>query len=93
MSKECVEVSLSSYEPKSVGLKDFPRDVLQLGFHDKWWPQPQGAERISALPNQRFRAWVGPDENNYTTDDLHASRGRIGTLIFSISRNLWTIDL
>jgi hypothetical protein len=36
---------------------------------------------------------VGPDENKYTTDDLHASRGRIGTLIFSISRNLWTIDL
>ena len=56
-------------------------------------PTPDGIERISVLPDQLFRAWVGPDDTKYKPEELKASLGRIGTLVFSVNRKPLSIDL
>jgi hypothetical protein len=90
-SSECIDVSLSNYLPGNVTLKDFSSDVLQLRFKG-WWPQP-GVERISVLPGQLFRAWVGPNERKFNEEQVNSLRGRIGTLVFSINGKPLSIDL
>jgi hypothetical protein len=92
-SRECLDVSLASYEQDAVTLKDFPIDVLQLRFRGEWCPRPDGVERISVLPDQSFRAWVGPDDRKFSADRLNEMRGRIGTLVFSMSGKPFSVKL
>jgi hypothetical protein len=49
-STECAEVRVSEYRPLTVTLKQFVFDVLQLNFHGRWFPAPDGVDRIAVLP-------------------------------------------
>jgi len=68
-------------------------NVLQLDFHGRWFPQPDGVDRIAVLPQQLFRAWVGIDETKFKQDQVNQLRGRIGTLALMVDGKPVDIDL
>jgi hypothetical protein len=94
-STECADVRLSDYKPHTVSLRDLPLEVLQLRFRERWWPKPDGVDRIAVLPNQSFRAWIGLDETVLSEAQANEllSRGQIGTVVFSINDKPVSIEL
>jgi hypothetical protein len=92
-STECAEVRVSEYRERTVTLKRFVFDVLQLDFRGRWFPQPDGVDRIAVLPQQLFRAWVGIDETKFNRDQVNQLRGQIGTLALMVDGKSVDIDL
>lgn len=92
-SIECAEVRVSEYRARTVTLKQFVFDVLQLGFRGQWFPAPDGVDRIAVLPQQLFRAWVGVDERKFSEDQVNRLRGQIGTLVLLVDGKSVNIDL
>jgi hypothetical protein len=84
-SAKCADVRLIKYLEKTVPHKRFVPDVLQVNLANKWYPTPDGVDRVSVLPDQLFRAWVGLDHSKFGEDQVKELRGRIGTLVFSIN--------
>jgi len=92
---ECADVRLSAYRPRSLTVKDFPLDVLQLRFGRQWCPTPDGVDHLAVLPGQLFRAWIGLDERNVNEEQARGFllRGDVGTLVFLINGNPTNIEL
>jgi hypothetical protein len=88
-SSECAEIHLSDYKPETAlaAVKAFPLEVLQLRFGQRWWPNPDGVDRIAVLPRQMCRAWIGLDEQKL--NEAQANRllllGQLGTLVVSVN--------
>lgn len=91
-STECADVRLTKYTPRDVIHKQFVSDVLQVKLRE-WCPAKHGVDRISVLPDQLFRAWVGLDETKSNQDKVKGSLGQIGTLVFSINGTPVSIDV
>jgi hypothetical protein len=92
---ECADVRLSAYRPRSVTVKDFPLDVLQLRFGRQWCPTPDGVDHLAVLPGQLFRGWIGLDESKINEEQARGFllRGDVGTLVFLINGNSVNIEL
>jgi hypothetical protein len=88
-STECADIRFSDYANSNTirSKKDLPAEVLQLRFRERWWPEPDGVDRISVLPHQQFRAWVGLDETMLSVDRATQLLliGEIGTLVLSVN--------
>jgi hypothetical protein len=91
-STECADVRVSEFRERTVTLKQFLLDVLQVRLHE-WYPAIDGVDRVAVLPQQLFRAWIGIDESKFTEDRVRALRGQIGTLVLSVDGKLITIDI
>jgi hypothetical protein len=81
-SSRCIEVRLSGYKPKTITLKSFPPEVMQVRFNNKWFPSDP-VDRVAILPRQLCRLWIGIDEQKFNESQVRAARGSIGTLIVS----------
>jgi hypothetical protein len=94
-SKECAEIRLSEYKPRTVPIKAFPLNVLQVNFGRQWYPQTDGADRVALLPSQLCRAWIGLNDELFTPE--LAARllltGQVGTLIFLVNGKSVSVEL
>ena len=66
--------------------------VLQIKFN-RYFPEPDSAERIAVLPRQLFRAWIGIDETKFTDTQIMNLRGKIGTFVLSVNGEHVNLDL
>jgi hypothetical protein len=89
---ECANVRVSEYRSRTVTLKQFVVDVLQVKLRE-WCPTSDGVDRLSVLPQQLFRAWIGLDERKFSEDQVNSLRGQIGTLVFLVDGKPVPIDL
>ena len=90
-STECADVRVSEYRPRTVTLKQFVLDVLQVQLRE-WCPR-DGVDRVAVLPQQLFRAWIGIDERKFNEERVRALRGQIGTLVLSIDGQAISVAL
>lgn len=90
-STECADVRVSEYRPRTVTLKQFVLDVLQVQLRE-WCPR-DGVDRVAVLPQQLFRAWIGIDERKFNEERVRALRGQIGTLVLSIDGQAISVEL
>ena len=88
-----IEVNLYDYTPRYVTLKQFVPEVLQVRLRDKWYPRPDGVDRVALLPTQLCRAWIGLDEKKFDKNQVEKSLAHIGTLVFTINGERQSIDL
>jgi hypothetical protein len=84
---------LYEYTPRKVTLKQFVPEVLQVRLRDKWYPMPDGVDRVALLPAQLCRAWVGLDEKKFDKEQVEKSLGQIGTLVFTINGERESINV
>jgi hypothetical protein len=91
-SMDCIDVSLTDYIERTVPLKQFVTDVLQVNLAG-WYPRPDGVGRLAVLPGQLFRAWVGFDEEKYTKEEVQKRLGEIGTLVFSVNGDALHVNI
>ena len=83
-SVSMIDVQVSNYHENAVPIKKLVLHVLQVRFN-RWFPEPDGAERIAVLPKQLFQAWIGIDEATFTNSQIMKLRGKIGTLVLSVN--------
>lgn len=91
-SRSTIDVQVSHYRANAVPIKKMVLSVLQTRFN-RYFPEPDGAERIAVLPRQLFRAWIGIDEAKFTDSQIMNLRGKIGTLVLSVNGEHVNIDL
>ena len=66
--------------------------VLQVKLRE-WYPDKEGVDRVSVLPGQQFKAWVGADDKKFTKDQLERLRGQIGNLVLKVNGQRVDISL
>jgi hypothetical protein len=91
-STECADVRVSEYRPRTVTLKQFVLDVLQVQLRE-WCPRDNGVDRVAVLPHQLFRAWIGIDESRFNEERVRALRGQIGTIVLSVDGVVISVEL
>src|SRR5262249_6870511 len=91
-SRECIDVRLHRYLPRTVDVKKFPLDVLQVKLRE-WYPKEHGVDRIAVYPTQVFQAWLGFDEKIYSEEQIKRLRGQLGTLILDVNGTPVHIDV
>jgi hypothetical protein len=91
-STECADVRVSEYRPRTVTLKQFVLDVLQVQLRE-WCPRDNGVDCVAVLPHQSFRAWIGIDESRFSEERVRALRGQIGTLVLSVDGVAISVEL
>jgi hypothetical protein len=83
---DVANVGISRYEGIAVDAKQpWPTAILQLEFERDWHPIPHGSDRIAVLPGQKFRFWIGADEERFNKTQLEKLRGRIGTMVLLVN--------
>ena len=73
-------------------VKSFPREVMQIRFHTKWFPE-QSADKVAVLPGQLCRAWIGVDEKTFNEQQVKSAAGQLGTLVVSANKKQFSIEL
>jgi hypothetical protein len=92
-SSKCIAVRVLSYSPKTITVKSFPPEVMQVRFYAKWFPTDQSAETVAVLPGQLCRAWIGIDEGKFNEAQVKAAAGSIGTLVVSAHKKHFSFQL
>jgi hypothetical protein len=91
-SVESADVRLIRHIGQTVTPKQFVSDVLQVKLRE-WCPAQHGVDRVSVLPDQLFRAWVGLDETKFSEGQVKGLLGRIGTLCFLVNGKTVSVDV
>jgi len=90
---KCVEVSLSAYNAKTVGLKRFVPNTIQLSLNGSWLPEREGVDRIALLPGQICRVWIGVDETKFNAAQVTKLEGSLGVLIVKVNKKDFSVQL
>jgi hypothetical protein len=91
-SSKCIEVGIVKYNPKTITVKSFPPEAMQIRFQSEWFPQAS-QPKVAVLPGQSCRAWIAIDDQKFTEDQVKAATGHIGTLIVSANKKQFSFEL
>lgn len=92
-SQRCIAVRVLRYDSKSISVKSFPPEVIQVRFNTSWYPSNPSAEAVALLPRQLCRAWLGVDERIFTEAQVNAAKGKIGTFSVLANKKQFSFEL